>query len=44
MEGLLGPAVPPDSPLLSAGLDSLGAVELRNHLEARLGLPLPQTL
>lgn len=34
----------PDEPLMSAGLDSLGAVELRNTLEGQLGLQLPPTL
>ena len=38
------PAVDPAQPLLAAGLDSLGAVELRNSLEGRLGLALPTTL
>eukprot|EP00955_Chlamydomonas_euryale_P082200 363687-Chlamydomonas_euryale.AAC.7 len=33
-----------DAPLMSSGLDSLGAVELRNSLEARLRLSLPPTL
>jgi hypothetical protein len=48
---VLGPSVPDDAPLMSAGLDSLGAVELRSTLEARLGpeaggggLSLPPTL
>lgn len=34
----------PDAPLLSAGLDSLSAVELRDELQRRLGTALPSTL
>eukprot|EP00882_Tetradesmus_deserticola_P015622 GHRQ01016647.1.p1 GENE.GHRQ01016647.1~~GHRQ01016647.1.p1 ORF type:complete len:256 (+),score=113.32 GHRQ01016647.1:788-1555(+) len=38
------PQVSPDEPLMAAGLDSLGSVELRNTLEGRLALLLPPTL
>ena len=44
VSGLVGRAVAPDEPLMAAGLDSLGAVELRSSLETRLGLSLPATL
>ena len=41
-----GSSVDADSPLMDAGLDSLGAVELRNLLRqvSGEGVPLPSTL
>lgn len=41
---ILGAPVPAGEPLMAAGLDSLGAVELRNMLEGRLGMQLPSTV
>lgn len=42
--GVTGSSIGADEPLMAAGIDSLGAVELRNSLESSLGLQLPGTL
>lgn len=44
LRGVLGSEVGAEQPLMEAGLDSLGAVELKNSLEGRLGVQLPGTL
>jgi NADPH:quinone reductase-like Zn-dependent oxidoreductase/3-oxoacyl-(acyl-carrier-protein) synthase/acyl carrier protein len=44
VRSIVGQDVSPDEPLMAAGLDSLGAVELKNSLEGRMGLQLPGTL
>ena len=36
--------VAPDQPLMEAGLDSIGAVELRNAVGAKFGVDLPATV
>ena len=41
---VLGHVVGVDDPLMATGLDSLGAVELRNTLEQSAGVQLPSTL
>jgi len=41
---VLGTEVGHDQPLMAAGLDSLGAVELRNALAAAFGTDLPPTV
>ena len=44
IQAVVGREVGPSEPLLDAGLDSLGAVELRGSLERETGLSLPATL
>ena len=41
--GVLGEQVTPDQPLMEAGLDSIGAVELRNAISAKFGVELAAT-
>ena len=41
---VLGADVGIDDPLMAAGLDSLGATELRNALQRATGVPLPATV
>ena len=43
-EQVMGRAVGADEPLMAAGLDSLGAVELKNATAIRFGVALPATL
>ena len=42
--GLTGSSISPDAPLMSAGLDSIGAMELSTRLNGRLETELPTTL
>ena len=42
--GLLGMRVDAALPLMEAGLDSIGAVELRNAVSAKYGVELPATI
>ncbi len=41
---IMGQEVRPEQPLMAAGLDSLGAVEVRNSLQQRLSIELPATV
>eukprot|EP00976_Prorocentrum_cordatum_P033929 690610-Prorocentrum_minimum.AAC.1 len=42
--GVLGCEVDDHEPLMAAGIDSLGATELRNGISSMMGLSLPATL
>lgn len=41
--GIVGAALGADDPLMASGLDSLGAVQLRNTISERFGVELPAT-
>eukprot|EP00873_Tetraselmis_striata_P012574 jgi/Tetstr1/432838/TSEL_022187.t1 len=44
VQSIAGVGVGRDDPLMEAGMDSLGSVELRNELSSRFGVELPATL
>ena len=44
VSNILGFSVPPTTPLMAAGLDSLASVEVTNALQVGLGMQLPPTL
>jgi acyl carrier protein len=44
VQSVMGFTPAPEQPLMEAGLDSLGAVELKNALASRFGAELPATL
>ena len=41
---VIGASVDPETPLMSAGLDSLAAIELKNAVTAKFGVVLPATV
>ena len=44
VQSVLGAPVADDTPLMDAGLDSLGAVEFKNAVESLVGVELPVTV
>mmetsp|Transcript_8226 Transcript_8226/g.21814 ORF Transcript_8226/g.21814 Transcript_8226/m.21814 type:complete len:229 (-) Transcript_8226:35-721(-) len=44
VRGVVGPDAQANDPLMEAGLDSLGAVELKNAIDTAVGIELPGTL
>ena len=44
VRGVVGPDAQANDPLMDAGLDSLGAVELKNAIDTAVGVELPGTL
>ena len=44
VSGILGDSIAADAPLMEAGLDSLGAVEVRNAVASKFGVEVPATI